>query len=258
MRSWWEGCLWAPVRMLFTSLCHTAPPGLLGLVLEAPTLQHTSSLPFQRLTATRTQCPRACLPGSAHRPSPRCLGRDPAGSSAVPKPGSSLSYKVERTWKLKQEKQLRGQRAPGAARERQPGQSDHIIYWFSWEDIYGSEKNLSISQDTVRLFRGSPSTTKLTQRQLPGSGREVPDDRMWASQLVFPKRLAGCGVHRNCISFHRREGGTPLKGRVLLRAIGPATPSEPAELSQGLSQPVSAPGSDSSSQAQDILRNKGN
>lgn len=31
----------------------------------------------------------------------------------------------------------RSQRAPGAAMERQPSQSDHIIYWFSWGDIYG-------------------------------------------------------------------------------------------------------------------------
>lgn len=57
--------------------------------------------------------------------------------SAVSKPKELLELQMEKTRKLKQEKWLAGQRAPGAAMERKPSQSDHIIYWFSWGDVHG-------------------------------------------------------------------------------------------------------------------------
>lgn len=75
----------SPLRMLFTSLSH-------GLARSSgfdtggphPPAHILAHLPVTQ--ATRMQCPRACLQGSAHRPSPRCLSRNLAGSSAVPKP----------------------------------------------------------------------------------------------------------------------------------------------------------------------------
>lgn len=110
MRVCWEDCLEdsalrnALPRLPVSLLTCMALPDPLGPAPEVSAPQHPSLLTFQCVRAAGARMPQACLQGSAPRPFPRCHGQEPAGLSAVPKPRSSLSYKTERTWKLKQEK----------------------------------------------------------------------------------------------------------------------------------------------------------
>lgn len=114
-----------------------ALPDLLGLALEPPRPPSLSPAHvLAHLALTHGALKHACQ-SAPIAPFPGAMEGSWLGCQLFLSPRSSLSYKIEKTWKLKQEKQLAGQRAPGAAMERKPSQSDHIIHWFSWGDIYG-------------------------------------------------------------------------------------------------------------------------
>lgn len=125
-----------PVSLL-TWLALPYPLGLAPEVRLPPTPQHTSLLTFQCVMAAGAREPGACLQVSAHRPFPRCHGQEwPARQLFVARELLELQSGEDMEIETG-EAGSKSQRAPGPAGETQPRQSDHIIYWCSWGDIYG-------------------------------------------------------------------------------------------------------------------------
>lgn len=84
-----------------------------------------------------TKCPKACLPVNAHCPLSRCHRRELAGLSAVSKPKELLELQNGEDMEIETGEAASRPEGSWAAMERKPSQSDHIIYWFSWGDLYG-------------------------------------------------------------------------------------------------------------------------
>lgn len=99
MKVCWEDCLedsagsnalpHLPVSLL---PCMVLPDPL-GPAPEVPARPSPILAHLPVLTAAEPGVPGACLQGSALTPSPGARAGDLAGLSAVPKPGSSLSYR---------------------------------------------------------------------------------------------------------------------------------------------------------------------
>lgn len=153
---------------------------------------------------------------ASHCPSPLPQVPQPgvASSSSVPKPGSSLSYKSERTWKLKQEKPRAGARGLlGQLGKDNPGRATTLFIGALGETYMVRKRTSSYHKTQSRCCGAGQSATRLTQRQVSGVGST--EQSPVASRLFFPKGFTGCGVLRNSVPFHTREGGTPTEGEGL-------------------------------------------
>lgn len=126
--------------------------------------------------SNRVQRARNMPASQCPSPLPQVAQPGVAGLSAVPKPGSSLSYKSERTWKLKQEKPRAGARGLlGQLGERQPRQSDHIIYWCSLgRHIWLGKEPLHITRHSLALSWPAGTPQKLLKDKC--LAWEVPND----------------------------------------------------------------------------------
>lgn len=116
-------------------------------------------------------CPEHACKAVPLAPSPGATAGELAGLSAVPKPGSSLSYKTERTWKLKQEKPRAGARGLlGQLWKDKPARATTLFIGSLGETYMVRKRNSSHHKTQPCCFVACRNATKLTQRQLRGVG----------------------------------------------------------------------------------------
>lgn len=177
MRVCWEDCLEdSAVRNTLPHLpislltCLTLPHPL-GLAPENPTPPAHILAHLAVCHGSRGQGARS-VPAS-HCPSPLPQVPQPgvASSSSVPKPGSSLSYKSERTWKLKQEKPRAGARGLlGQLGKDNPGRATTLFIGALGETYMVRKRTSSYHKTQSRCCGAGQNATRLTQRQVSGVG----------------------------------------------------------------------------------------
>lgn len=104
-------------------------------------------------------------------PSPDAMAGSWPGCQLFLSPRSSLSYKTERTWKLKQEKQRAGARGLlGQLWKDSPARGTTLFIGSLGETYMVRKRTSSYHKTQACFFVAHQSTTKCTQRQLPGVG----------------------------------------------------------------------------------------